>query len=188
MTSHTAVRFNRRSETWLKATSVLLFVRNFSKRGEMGAAISIFHRGEPLVGLWGGYRDGRTRTSWKKDSLVLMYSATKGVAGLTMALAPARRLFDYDSPVATYWPAFAQRGKEHIMVRQLLAHQAGLCLIDTPLTPELLTDHNALLAGFEPLGAGDAAGLSRVQPGLLRERNHPAHRSAASPPLALLSP
>ena len=77
---------------------------------------------------------------------MLMYSATPLVAGLTMALAQARGLFDYDTPVATYWPEFAQQGKERITVRQLLAHQAGLCLIDTPLTPRLLADPNALAA------------------------------------------
>ena len=60
------------------------FARNFSERGEVGAAISIYHRGEPLVDLWGGYRDGRSRAPWEKDTLVLMYSATKGVAGLTI--------------------------------------------------------------------------------------------------------
>ena len=70
--------------------------RNFSERGEVGAAVSIYHRGKPLVDLWGGYRDGRSRAPWEKDTLVLMYSATKGVAGLTMALAQARGLFDYE--------------------------------------------------------------------------------------------
>lgn len=87
------------------------FARNFSERGEVGAALSIYHRGEPLVDLWGSYRDGQTRAPWEKDTMVLIYSATKGVAGLSMALAQARGLFDYDASVASYWPEFAQQGK-----------------------------------------------------------------------------
>ena len=67
------------------------FACNFSERGEVGAAVSIYHRGEPIVDLWGGYRDGRTCAPWERDTLVLMYSATKGVAGLTIALAQSRR-------------------------------------------------------------------------------------------------
>ena len=63
---------------------------------------------------------------------MIVFSSTKGIAGLTMAVAHAQGLFDYDAPVARYWPEFAQAGKKRITIRQLLAHQAGLCVIDDP--------------------------------------------------------
>jgi CubicO group peptidase (beta-lactamase class C family) len=122
------------------------FVRNFTERGDLGAACTIYHRGQKVVDLWGGVRDQRTRDPWEEDTLVLVFSTTKGLAGLTMALARSRGLFDYEQPVARYWPEFAQQGKEEITIRQLLAHEAGLCVIDEPLNVQILANHDALAA------------------------------------------
>jgi CubicO group peptidase (beta-lactamase class C family) len=106
------------------------FRANFTRRRELGPACAIYHRGEKVVDLWGGYRDLETRTPWLQNTLILAYSTTKGIAAMTMALAQSRGLADYDEKVATYWPEFAQEGKENITVRQLLAHQTGLCVLD----------------------------------------------------------
>ena len=58
--------------------------------------------------------------------MVVVHSATKGLAAMTLAIAHSRGWLDYEQPVGAYWPEFAQQGKERITVRQLLAHQAGL--------------------------------------------------------------
>ena len=58
--------------------------------------------------------------------MVIVYSSTKGLAAMTLAVAHSRGWLDYEERVAKYWPEFAQQGKEAITVRQLLAHQAGL--------------------------------------------------------------
>lgn len=120
------------------------FARNFTERGELGAACTIYYRGEKVVDLWGGYRDPQKKLPWQEDTMVLVFSSTKGLAGLTMALAHSRGLFDYDVPIASYWPEFAQNGKEHITVRQLLAHEAGLSSIDQPLPPAILADPDTM--------------------------------------------
>jgi CubicO group peptidase (beta-lactamase class C family) len=120
------------------------FEANFTGRGELGAACAAYHRGEVVVDLWGGYRDGDRRGRWLGDTLVLMYSTSKGLAALTMALAHSRGWLDFDAPVAAYWPQFAQNGKERVTVRQLLAHQAGLCAIDEPLTAATISDFDGL--------------------------------------------
>jgi CubicO group peptidase (beta-lactamase class C family) len=120
------------------------FEENFTRRGELGAACAAYHRGAVVVDLWGGYRD-RTRTApWEQDTLVLMFSTSKGLAAITMALARSRGWLDFDSPVASYWPEFAQNGKDQVTIRQLLAHQAGLCAIDEPLTAATLGDLDGL--------------------------------------------
>ena len=119
------------------------FARNFTERGELGAACTIYYRGEKVVDLWGGYRDPQKQLPWQEDTMVLVFSSTKGLAGLAMALAHSRGLFDYDAPIASYWPEFAHNGKEHITVRQLLAHEAGLCSIDEPLPPAVLANPDA---------------------------------------------
>lgn len=120
------------------------FIKNFTHRGELGAACAIYHKGEKVVDLWGGYRDYKNRTPWEEDTLVLVFSTTKGLASMTLAVAHSQGLLDYDERVAAYWPEFSQQGKENITVRQLLSHQAGLCVIDEPLDERILADFDLL--------------------------------------------
>ena len=109
------------------------FRKNFAEKGEIGAACAVYRDGKKVVDLWGGYRDGTTRKEWNENTVVVMFSTTKGVASLALALAHSRGLLDYDERVATYWPEFAWRDKDKITVRQILSHQAGLPVIDIPL-------------------------------------------------------
>ena len=130
------------------------FERNFAERGELGAACAAYRGGEKVVDLWGGVRDGRTGAPWEKDTLVLVYSTSKGLAAMTLALAHSQGRLDYDERVAAYWPEFAQAGKAGVTVRQLLGHEAGLPVIDTPLDWRLLGDFDRLaaaIAGQRPL-------------------------------------
>ena len=120
------------------------FVENFTRRHELGGACCAYYRGEKVVDLWGGVRNKNTGERWRKDTMVIMYSATKGFAAMTLAIAHARGWLDYEKPVASYWPEFAQNGKETITVRQLLAHQAGLFTLDEPMTRELVSDLDRL--------------------------------------------
>jgi CubicO group peptidase (beta-lactamase class C family) len=124
------------------------FARNFRERRELGAACAVYIGGEKVVDLWGGYRDRARRHPWEEDTLVIVYSTSKGLSAATVALAHSRNLLDYDERVATYWPEFAQNGKERITVRQLLAHQAGLCAIDERLDPKVLADLDAVAAAI----------------------------------------
>jgi len=122
------------------------FARNFAERGEVGAACAVYRHGEKVVDLWGGLRDRASGAPWEEETVVLVFSTTKGLSALAMAVAHSRGLFDLDERVAAYWPEFAQAAKERVTVRQLLAHQAGLCAIDEPLTPATLGDLDALAA------------------------------------------
>jgi CubicO group peptidase (beta-lactamase class C family) len=120
------------------------FAENFAQRGEIGAACCIYHRGEKVVDLWGGVRNIATGEPWEEDTMALVYSATKGIAAMTLALAHSRGLLDFDAPVARYWKEFAQNGKEKTTVRQLLAHQAGLFAFDVPLDRTIVADADRL--------------------------------------------
>jgi CubicO group peptidase (beta-lactamase class C family) len=106
-----------------------VFAENFSSRDELGAAFCVYHQGEKVADLWGGIRNAATREPWEEDTMVLVFSATKGLAAMVMALAHSRGGIDYEERVCTYWPEFAQNGKEKMTVRQLLSHQAGLFAI-----------------------------------------------------------
>jgi len=120
------------------------FAENFARRHELGGACCVYHRGEKVVDLWGGVRDKATGEPWQGDTMVLVWSATKGLAAMTLALAHSRGWLDYEEPICTYWPEFAQRGKEKITVRQLLAHQAGLFAFDEPVNKSVLADLDRL--------------------------------------------
>jgi CubicO group peptidase (beta-lactamase class C family) len=130
------------------------FRRNVVSGREIGAAVAVYRDGRAVVDLWGGLRNDTTGAPWQKDTLVTVFSTTKGVASLAVAIAVSRGLLDYDAKVADYWPEFAQAGKAAITVRQLLAHQAGLVVIKPPLTFSDLTDPaamSAMLAAQAPL-------------------------------------
>lgn len=90
-----------------------------------GAAVSVYHRGECVVDLWGGYKD-EEGTLWTQDTMAPSFSTTKGVAATLLHIYADRGLVDYDAKVADYWPEFAQAGKGEITVRHVLSHQSGL--------------------------------------------------------------
>jgi len=120
------------------------FRANFAAGKEVGAALAVYRDGIKVVDLWGGYRNGVTKAPWQRDTLVNMFSTTKGVSALAVAHAVSTGLLDYDARVCDYWPEFAQQGKETVTVRQLLAHQAGLCALDPNPTLQDVADPERL--------------------------------------------
>lgn len=115
------------------------FAANFSRQDsfrEVGAALSVYRDGACVVDLWGGHRDAALQTPWTADTLVNVWSTTKGVTALAVAHLVDQGLIDYAAPVARYWPEFAQGGKAEVTVSQLLSHQAGLpgFVEETPLS------------------------------------------------------
>jgi CubicO group peptidase (beta-lactamase class C family) len=120
------------------------FAENFEHRHELGGACCVYYRGEKVVDLWGGVRNKETGEPWERDTMVVVHSATKGLAAMTLAIAHSRGWLDYEERVAKYWPEFAQQGKEKITVRELLAHQAGLFAFDEPVDRSVVADLDRL--------------------------------------------
>jgi CubicO group peptidase (beta-lactamase class C family) len=162
-----------------------VFRRNMTGGQEIGAACAVYSHGKKVVDLWGGYRNGITKEPWQEDTLVTVFSTTKGVCALAMAVAASRGLISYDARVADYWPEFAQGGKDAITVRQLLSHQAGLAAIRPLLTLDELADPSKMstkLAAQVPAWApGTAHGYHAISIGWyeseLIRRADPAGRS-----------
>lgn len=125
------------------------FRANFAAGTEVGAACAVFVDGKPVVDLWAGYRDGVAKVPWSRDTVVPMFSTTKGVSSVALAHAHSRGLLDYDATVASYWPEFGAAGKSEITVRQLLSHQAGLAVIDVPMDLEVLADPDRVAAAID---------------------------------------
>lgn len=123
-----------------------VFRESFSTGNELGAAVAAYHQGEKVVDLWGGYRDADRTRPWTEDTLVLVFSTTKGLAAAAMAHAHSRGLLQYDDPVSEYWPQFGQAGKGDVTVRELLAHRAGVAALGRNLTPGDVADRESLVA------------------------------------------
>ena len=113
------------------------FEANFattSPDGDVGAGVAIYHRGELVVDLTGGvFEPGRDRP-YDDSTLQIVFSTTKGITAIAVAMCAERGWIDYDAPVAQYWPEFAGHGKGAVTVAQLLSHQAGLITVDGPIT------------------------------------------------------
>jgi CubicO group peptidase (beta-lactamase class C family) len=138
-----------------------------------------------VVDLWGGIRNKATGEAWEEDTMVLVFSATKGLAAMAMAVTHSRGWLDYEERVCTYWPEFAQEGKDKVTVRQLLSHQAGLFALGEPVDERVVADLDRLaivLARQKPAWepgsrqAYHALSLGFFEGELLR-RVDPQHRS-----------
>jgi CubicO group peptidase (beta-lactamase class C family) len=112
------------------------FAANFDERDEVGAAVCVYLDGVPVVDLWGGLADAALGVPWNEDTLVLVYSATKGVTAVCASLLVQRGALDPEERVATLWPEFAQNGKDAVTVGQVFSHQAGLPYVEGDFTLE----------------------------------------------------
>ncbi|MFJ8751101.1 serine hydrolase domain-containing protein [Streptomyces sp. NPDC102441] len=129
------------------------FAANFAERDELGAAVTVLLDGRPVVDLWGGWADGERTRPWERDTVVNVWSTTKGPTALCAHVLVDRGLLDLDAPVADYWPEFAAAGKESVRVRHLLSHRSGVAGLREPHTLAELYDWElttARLAATEP--------------------------------------
>jgi CubicO group peptidase (beta-lactamase class C family) len=116
------------------------FERNFAARDELGAAFAVVRDRELVVDLWGGVADGTSGRRWQADTMQVVFSGTKGLTAVCIALLIERRLLELDAPVARYWPEFAAAGKGGVLVRDVVAHRARLPGLETPVTWQQATD------------------------------------------------
>src|SRR4051812_17206159 len=123
-----------------------LFEDNFTRFGELGAAVSVWRHGEPLVELCGGFRDSKREHPWTADTIVLFWSATKGLGSACLLHALQEYDIQLDRRVSEFWPEFAQAGKNEITLAQLLSHQAGLSALHQPVD---VLDYDAVIAALE---------------------------------------
>ena len=125
-----------------------VFTANLESGADLGAGVAFTLDGELVVDLWGGFLDLDHESPWERDSLVNLYSTTKGMVAICVQQLVESGKLEIDAPVAQYWPEFAARGKQDIPVRQLLCHQAGLPAVRKPLETPVLYDWNAFAAAL----------------------------------------
>ncbi|OUS26320.1 hypothetical protein A9Q99_19020 [Gammaproteobacteria bacterium 45_16_T64] len=116
------------------------FEKNMRSGCELGAAISIVRHGELVVDLWSGYSDKKQTLPWEKDTIVNVFSTTKGITALCVQHALDSGLIDLDRPAQYYWPDFGKEGKQNITLRWMLSHQSGVAALREPVPDEALYD------------------------------------------------
>ena len=130
----------------LKKQIAPLFEENFARFGELGAAVSVWQNGKRIVDLYGGFRDAGRENPWTSDTLVLVWSATKGIGSACVLHVLQEHEIDLTQRVAEFWPEFAQAGKGKITLSQLLSHRAGLCALDERVD---VLDYDAVIRALE---------------------------------------
>jgi len=139
--------------------------------GDVGASVAVYLHGEPVVDIWGGYVDEAKSAPWERDTLTNVWSTTKTMTFLCALMLADRKQLDFHAPVATYWPEFAQGGKEAVEVRHIMGHTAGLSGWDQPIAPEQLADWElctmALAAQTPWWEPGSASGYHALTQGYL---------------------
>jgi CubicO group peptidase (beta-lactamase class C family) len=134
-----------------------LFEENFTRYGELGASVSVWHEGREIVSLAGGFKDRQQEQPWTAETMVLFWSATKGLAAASLLHACQEHGVELTTPVSAVWPEFAQAGKERVTIAEMLSHQAGLAAM---AAPKEVMDHEAVAAALAaqapawPLGDG----------------------------------
>jgi CubicO group peptidase (beta-lactamase class C family) len=124
------------------------FAAGFERGDELGASVCVTVEGETVVDLWAGWADAAKTRPWTHDTLVNVYSTTKGITAICALRLVDAGLLDLDAPVAQYWPEFAAAGKEALPVRHLLSHRAGLPAVRRPLATGTLYDWDAMAAAL----------------------------------------
>lgn len=141
------------------------FARNFAEDGEVGAAVAMVEDGETVVDLWAGIADPETGAPWQRDTMVCMMSVAKAVSALAVHMLSDRGVIALDTPVARYWPEFAQHGKEAVPVRWALSHLASVPVADAA-PRDALYDWQAMVEGIA------------AQPPLWPPGTHPCYHTA----------
>ncbi|HWA19559.1 MAG TPA: serine hydrolase domain-containing protein [Devosia sp.] len=127
------------------------FERNFTERSDVGAGFAAMHDGQMVVDLWGGEAAGGA--PWREDTLQVIYSGTKGLMAACVLKLIEQGKLDLNEKVATYWPEFAQNGKDTVRIRHVVSHGAGLPGVTVELTADDLADYEKMerLLAAQPL-------------------------------------
>ena len=131
-----------------------IFEKSISSGFELGGSIAVEVQGEKVIDLWGGHLDHSKSKAWEENTLVNVFSTTKGIAAICLLQLIEKGLLDIEKPVCEYWPEFSVNGKENIPVKYLFCHKAGLCGVREPLESGAFSNWDLItseLAKQEPL-------------------------------------
>jgi len=125
-----------------------IFENYFLKQEEIGASFAIYKKGKPLIDLYGGFKN-KNNESWEENTIVNVFSATKGIYEIIVSILIDQNILDLEKPVSYYWEAFKQSNKREIKLKHILSHQSGLYRFKEKITQQDLLDWNKIIAILE---------------------------------------
>lgn len=112
--------------------------------------VCVRHRGEIILHrATGRYRPLDAKHTWRDADLETRYplfSISKSITSMALHLLFERGLLHVDDPVAWHIPEFAQHGKDHITLRHVLTHSAGIPMYTWKLTDDRILDWDRIIA------------------------------------------
>ena len=93
---------------------------------EVGASFAVEIEGEMVMDLWGGHKDAERTMPWQQDTIVNVFSVTKGVTAICAAKLIEQGHLDLYQKVSHYWPEYGCNGKENTTVLDFLCHRAAM--------------------------------------------------------------
>ncbi|HEX5995947.1 MAG TPA: serine hydrolase domain-containing protein [Jiangellales bacterium] len=139
-----------------------VFADVLARQPGTGASFAVWHDGDWVVDLWGGYADSGHTRPWQHDTLVMPYSVTKPFTAMCVLTLVDRGLVDLDAPMRRYWPDLRAAAS----VRDVLSHRAGIVVLEEDAPEEAFYDWElmcSLLARQDPAWApGTAQGESAL--------------------------
>tara|TARA_Y100000741_G_C18227201_1_gene548302 strand:+ start:155 stop:1303 length:1149 start_codon:yes stop_codon:yes gene_type:complete len=128
---------------------VAAFEKQYELGLDIGSSLAMTYEGELVVDIWAGSRDKAQTLPWEENTIVNVFSSTKNATSLSAYVLADRGQLDFSAPVAEYWPEFAQKGKENILVSHIMSHSSGLPGWDEPVAGHDLYDPDKVAALFE---------------------------------------
>lgn len=128
-----------------------VFAAQIESGDDLGAGFAVIRDGEPIIEIWGGWRDRAKSQSWTQDTLAPVFSTSKGISAIVVAWCVEHGLLDYEQRVVDVWPAFGAHGKDRLTIAQAVSHQAGVPGFPDPIDPDLWLDPPACAAAIAAL-------------------------------------
>ena len=88
----------------------------------------------------GGIANPETNQGWKRDTISIIYSCTKGATALCAHMLVEQGRLSYDTLVADIWPEFAVAGKQDTTVAMMLSHTSPVPHLRDPIKSGGLAD------------------------------------------------
>jgi len=125
-----------------------IFENYFLKDQEIGASFAVYKEGKPLIDLWGGFQN-KDNKKWEENSIVNVFSATKGIYEIIVSILIDQNILDIEKPVSYYWETFKQSNKKEIKLKHILSHQSGLYRFKEKITQQDLLNWNKIISILE---------------------------------------
>jgi CubicO group peptidase (beta-lactamase class C family) len=125
-----------------------IFEDYFLKQEEIGASFAVYKEGKPLIDLYGGFKHQNNK-GWEENTIVNVFSATKGIYEIIVSILIDRNILDLEKPVSYYWNAFKQSNKREIKLKHILSHQSGLYRFKEKIIQQDLLDWNKIITILE---------------------------------------